>query len=198
MVKKIKSASYLTGSWVFRKRAEILSRSIMPYIKPKEKVLDIGGGNGYIGQLINKKANVTLLDVFDYNKSELPLIVYDGKKIPVAKDTFDTSIIIGVLHHTLYPERLIKEAKRVSKRIIIVENTYETLFGRLFNDFWDWVCNVPFGVKTFYNFRTNEGWKQIFKDLNLKIEADFYINNSLKIQKLGTFILVKNEQNKEK
>src|SRR3989344_4227191 len=176
---------------IYRYRARTLYQKIARYIRSNEKILDMGGGSGYLGELISRKAKVTLLDTVDYNQSHLPLLLFDGKRIQISDNSFDTTIIVAVLHHTLYPERLIAEAKRVSKRIVIVEDTYKTILGLIFLDAWDWFWNKTSGISSFYNFRTPDGWKEIFRDLKLKLVHNAQITNSLGIYKINIFILEK-------
>ena len=88
---------------IYKQRAKYYSNLIINYIKKDEKVLDIGAGSGYIAEIISKKADVTLLDIKNYNQTKLPLKIYDGKKIPFKDNSFDTAMIITVFHYFPQP-----------------------------------------------------------------------------------------------
>lgn len=177
--------------WLYQQRAKMLYKEVYKHLSRGEKVLDIGAGNGYLGELLNRNFKITLLDIVDYNQSKLPLKLFDGEKIPFGNDHFNTSLILSVLHHAPYPKRLIKEAKRVSSRILVVEDTYTTYLGKLFLNFWDLIWDSTIGIGTSYNFNTSEGWERVFKELGLKVTHKSKILNSLRLHTLSLFILEK-------
>jgi ubiquinone/menaquinone biosynthesis C-methylase UbiE len=142
-----------------------------------DRVLDVGAGGGWIGKEIKKrkKAQVTLLDVIDFNRTDLDLVVYDGKAMPFPDNFFDVSLLIFTLHHCQNPLAVLKEAKRVTKnKIIIIEDVPISFFNKILLYFWDVVTNLPSLVKLpgenmFFNFKPLSEWERIFKDLQLKM-----------------------------
>ncbi|MDP4007024.1 MAG: class I SAM-dependent methyltransferase [bacterium] len=153
--------------------------TIGPFLKEGERVLDIGAGGGWPGELISEKkgVEVQLLDVEDFNRSKLPLIVYDGENIPFPDNSFDTSLLIFVLHHCQNPLSVLKEAIRVSKkRIIIHEDTYTSQFGWALACTNDFISNSPFfftnpfKMNMPYNYREVKDWEELFEHLGLKLK----------------------------
>jgi len=152
-------------------------KRIGPFINENETVLDIGAGGGWTGQLISesKGAKVTLLDVKDFNHSSLPVTIYDGEKIPFEDNTFDVSLLLFVLHHCKDPEAVLKEAMRVSKRVIILEDTFYTWFGRLIVCTNDVLTNLPSflmskgGMSLPFQFRKTKEWTTLFNELNTEL-----------------------------
>lgn len=123
------------------------------FIEPGLKVLDLGAGACCLALEIKKQfqARVTCLDVVDYNATNLPLILYDGKKIPFKDKSFGVIIIFFVLHHTKNPKALLKEAKRVLKqkgKIIILEDIYRNKLELLITKFLDIFYNFCNKVET--------------------------------------------------
>src|SRR3989344_3086431 len=114
--------------YLYNKRSRYYSNLIRPYIEKGEKVLDIGAGSGYISKILSSKASITLLDIKDYNQTNLPLKLYDGKKIPFKSKSFDTAMIITVFHYIPNQLEFLKEAKRVCGKIIIVDDVYKNSF----------------------------------------------------------------------
>ena len=151
---------------------------IGPFLKTGERVLDIGAGVGWPGELISKEKGVSmqLLDVEDFNRSNLPLIVYDGKNIPFPDNSFDSSLLIFVLHHCKDPLLVLKEAIRVTKkRIIIHEDTYTSPFGWVLACANDFISNSPFllinplKINMAYSYRKVVEWEEVFRDLGLRV-----------------------------
>ena len=123
-----------------------------------------------------KGVKMQLLDVEDFNRSKLPLMLYDGEHIPFKNNFFDTSLLLFVLHHCKDPLLVLKEAIRVSRnRIIIHEDTYTSSFGRILASMNDFISNFPFlltnpaKMNMPYNYRTVAGWERVFQDLGLHV-----------------------------
>lgn len=136
----------------------------------KGRVLDVGAGRCYVAKELEMKNNVkvTCIDIKDFSRTETRVVVYDGKKIPFKNDEFDTALVAYVLHHCEAPLEVLKEAVRVCKgSVIIFEDTKPSPFTGLM----DFLSNKLRGVETPFKFRTEEGWIEIFKKLNLKITA---------------------------
>ncbi|MFH1971104.1 MAG: methyltransferase domain-containing protein [Patescibacteria group bacterium] len=95
-------------------------------------------------------------------------IIYNKKKIPYKDNSFDVALILTVLHHTPDPIKIIKEAKRVAKRIIIVEDVYENNFQKLLTFVVDSIINFEFFKHPHSNKSDNE-WIQLFKNMGLKL-----------------------------
>lgn len=167
-----------TAEKAIKKRTDWIVDSFDNFIKEGEKILDIGAGGGWIGKEIqkNKGARVTLLDVKDFNQTELELMIYDGKKIPFADNSFGAVLLIFVLHHCEKPLTILREAQRVSQdRLIIMEDVYSSWLGKAFMYFWEFLgffasflANPP-GENMAFNFQTFSEWEKMLKSLNLKI-----------------------------
>lgn len=159
-------------------RTEGIVNSFDKFIKKGGEILDIGGGGGWIGREIRKRktANVTLLDVIDWNQTDLKLVLYDGKKMPFSDNSFDAALLIFVLHHSENPLEVLKEAKRISKdKVIIIEDTYTSFFNKILLCIWDVISNLPvFFIKPFaekmpFNFKRISKWEEVFEKFQLKI-----------------------------
>ena len=158
-----------------KKRAIRSFNKIYPFIKG-DIVLDLGAGDGLLGETISKKMSkkVILYDIIDYNYSSLPLNLYpENGKLDLPDHSVDTTILYTVLHHASNPIHVLDEAIRVTKsRIIIVEGFVDTKYHYIFNSFFDWFLNrvvkdedVPVPL----NYLNTLGWISLFnrKDLHL-------------------------------
>ncbi|MFX1518088.1 MAG: class I SAM-dependent methyltransferase [Promethearchaeota archaeon] len=147
-----------------------------------EVILDLGAGNGLLGLEITKQMQneVLLVDVVDYNYTDLPLILYNPEEaIPLTDKEVDSTILYAVLHHTSDPEWLLKEATRITKkRLIIVEGYVEENDIRITNCFFDWFYNRVIGdedINVPLNFLKLNEWKRILESQGFKISETIYL-----------------------
>jgi SAM-dependent methyltransferase len=147
-----------------------------------EKILDLGAGDGLLALEIKEqlKKEVLLVDVVDYNFTDLPLIVYDPEgKIPLADGEVDTTILYTVLHHASDPDHLLKEATRITKeRLVIIEAYVEEEDIRMTNSFFDWFYNRVVGdedINVPLNFLNVNGWEKLLESLGFEIIETIYL-----------------------
>jgi len=157
--------------------APIEFRRVEQFIEKGERVLDIGAGGGWTGELLAdmKESEVVLLDVKDFNHSKLPLVVYDGNKMPFDENSFDVSLLLFVLHHCEDPAAVLKEAMRVSKRVIVIEDTFYTRWGKMVACINDVVTNIPSffvskgGMHLPFQFKKISEWRELFKGIGIRL-----------------------------
>ena len=106
---------------------------IHEYLKPNNKILDIGAGTGaYSIPLSNEGYSVTAIElvkhnlrVIEKNNPSIKTILGNAKDLSKIKDKYDLTLLFGPMYHLITKEEKIKallEAKRVTKKggIIIV------------------------------------------------------------------------------
>lgn len=145
------------------------------------KILDIGsGGCDVVKKLMENNFDVTPLDI--KNKSFIKTIkpiLYDGTHMPFEDNSFDTALLIFVMHHTKDPVELLKEAKRVSKkRLIVKEDIYRNKKEKIVTYISDSFVNLEFFGHPHSN-KTDLEWKELFIKLDLNLIATKYDNSSL-------------------
>lgn len=90
------------------------------------RVLDLGCGlGGYARALTDRGLDVQALDVVpEYVERARELgvdaRVYDGERIPLGDGSVDTVILLEVVEHLDDPARLLREARRVARRNVLV------------------------------------------------------------------------------
>jgi len=160
-------------------RTNIISSLIIEMLPNNVNILDIGCGDGTIDKkIIEKKPTIKIagVDVLKQKKSKIPVVIFDGKKLPFSKNSFDGTLLIDMLHHNDDISALMKEAVRVSKDFIIIKDHY--LQGKIslyILKLMDWLGNRPYNINLLYNYYDYGQWENLFKDLNLKKEQE--INN---------------------
>lgn len=158
-----------------KNRAARIALQMKDFIRKGERVLDIGLGNGYVAKQIRDHFKVYMegVDIIDYNETGIKNTMYDGLNLPFKDKSFDCSIILQTLHHCTDQIQVLKEAKRVSrKRIIIMEDVYNNKFEKLMTFLHDYISNKRKGVDCPYYFHNKAEWNAIFKKLGLKIISE--------------------------
>jgi len=165
---------------LFPLRRWYLTRILTSYLRDSKNVLDLGSSDGRLAVKIQKKLAVQGksiqfmgCDIHVQPKTCIPIIQYDGYRLPFADNTFDCVLIVDVLHHTDNPLRVLQEAKRVSSRYVLIKDHYWNSskdFSRL--KFADYIGNKPYGIQLPYRFLTRNDWITLVQNTcNLSIIA---------------------------
>lgn len=132
------------------------------------RILDFGG-NQFKDYCKNKNFIYNMIDLENPQKNGTGGyygggLTYDGRNIPIEKDSFDVIIISFVLHHTssncIY---LLQQLKNITTKYLII---CEDLCGIDYPLKWHERCfkHQKEGI-----FRSDEEWKFIFKSLDLDL-----------------------------
>jgi ubiquinone/menaquinone biosynthesis C-methylase UbiE len=152
--------------------------------------LDIGSGLGTIcSKLLNGKYNITPLEIKDLSLYDnVKPIIYNGIEIPFKRNHFDVAFLLTVLHHTPDPKKILIEAKRVAKRIIILEDIYSNVFQKFLAFFWCSLLGLDFFRHPHSN-KTDSEWRELFRELNLKLIDVKYHRSTIPIVTQVTYFL---------
>jgi len=161
--------------FVFRRRINVLALSIAELLPEEAKVLDVGCGDGQIDLMIMQKrpgVSISGTDVLVRPQAHIPTIPFDGSRLPFEDKSFDAVMFVDVLHHTEDPMILLREARRVSKGVIIVKDHMKKGFlDHQILKLMDYVGNAYHGVVLPYNYWTEKQWRGAFDSLGLKVEV---------------------------
>lgn len=114
------------------------------YVGTPRRLLDLGAGEGFVGEQAARDtgAAVVLADVVDMNRTDLPLVLYDGRRLPFADDAFDATLLVFVLHHSEAPLSVLREVRRVTRgRVVVVESVVESRGDLIWLTFADRLAN---------------------------------------------------------
>ena len=153
-----------------RKRSKTVVSRILPYIRGSKKLVDIGSGTGDVAFLLKKTGyDITAVDVADFHGPRIiKPVIYDGSKLPFSDKSFDTALLLMVLHHTPNPELIFDEAARVAKEIVLIETSYSTPINRWFTIVSDAVGNLR--TKAFWpSYKSDEEWKRMFNNKKFEV-----------------------------
>lgn len=142
----------------------------------KRKLLDVGSADNLLKNFFPKNIEYFSLDVDNKDIEHNFVVDLDKKRIPVKDGFFDIILCLEVLEHTCYPERILKEFLRITKKnsvfIFSLPNEYNFL-QRLY---------YLFAIKR----KTETPWKVVelhlhiqkprIKDILALLSKDFKIN----------------------
>ena len=92
---------------------------------------------------------------------------FDGSTIPYPDASFDAAMFVDVLHHTLEPFTLLKEAARVARTILIKDHLRNGFLSHATLRFMDWFGNAHHGVALPYNYWSRDQWNAAFGALQV-------------------------------
>jgi len=160
----LKAVSAVHGRCVYGGRVARLAAAVGDLCPDgTQTILDIGCGDGRIAKILSGRlgdgCDISGIDVLVRDSAEIPVTQYDGRTIPFGDDSFDTVLLIDVLHHTGDPAALLTEAARVARGCVIVkDHLCESRTDKWLLSFMDWVGNRPHGVAIEYNYLSAAEW----------------------------------------
>jgi SAM-dependent methyltransferase len=163
------------GRWhhafVFQRRTRVLAEMLAGQIPQGASVLDIGCGDGTIASLIAQiRPDVSIQGVEFLVRPgcKIECHAFDGSRLPFPDASFDVCLFVDVLHHTLDPVILLREAARVSRSFVLLKDHLdENVFDDATLRFMDWVGNRPYGVVLTYNYQSRKQWAEHFSRCGL-------------------------------
>lgn len=165
---------------ILKARAKGLAGMVYPYLKKDELILDIGPASCTVTEaLIDQGLRVFPLDVENFSIVDTVLpTLYDGDRMPFSDNQFDTSLILFVLHHTPDPAKVLAEAMRVSKKIIILEDIVTSPAHKSLTAAFDSLINLEFFDQPHTN-KSDKEWRTIFENLGLRLLTQEYMSSSV-------------------
>lgn len=161
-----------------RRRARELVGRFAGWIPAGARVIDIGSGVGLVAEaLAARGVDVTPVDVRDFSLSrQMRPRLFDGRTLPFADDAADVALLITVLHHVSDPDNSVREAARVARRVIVLEDLVESPAERALTHLgdawlnWEW-RNHP------HSNRSDAQWRAAFAQLDLCVtHAEQYVH----------------------
>lgn len=162
---------------VLNRRVDVLSSWFAKLAPTGARILDVGCGDGSLAAMVlSKRPDLQIrgLDVLPRDKTHIPVEIFDGSTIPFNDASFDAVLFADVLHHTADPKVLLREARRVSARWLLIKDHFrEGLAANLRLRIMDWVGNARFGVALPYNYWREEQWNKAWQDIGWSPEEMF-------------------------
>ncbi len=159
----------------YPRRISRLAAFIASPLPRNAQVLDVGCGDGLLAFEISKlrpDVQITGIDVLVRSKTFIPVNLYDGAVVPYGDGSFDVVILVDVLHHTIDPTVLLREAARVTRKTVMIkDHTRNGAFAGSRLRCMDWVGNARHGVVLPYNYWSSETWHQELGCIGLEVRS---------------------------
>jgi SAM-dependent methyltransferase len=164
---------------VYTERFRVLSGLIAAELRPGDRVLDVGCGDGALARSVLGHpacpGDLRYEGVESAPRGDAPFVVhpYDGRSMPFADESVDAVVLADVLHHAAEPYRLMAECARVARRIVIVKD--HQVAGPLAQQrisLMDWAANVRHGVPCSYRYLTARQWDAFPARFGLTVQSE--------------------------
>lgn len=161
----------LHDRYVKSRRVEALAASIESLIPANATVLDVGCGDGLLAEAIqSRRPDIRFagIDVIARSDARMPVTLFQGERLPFAEGAFDVVLFVDVLHHTPHAEVLLRDARTVARRAVVIKDhcadgflAWPTL------RFMDRVGNARFGVALPHLYLRWNEWQGMFVRLGM-------------------------------
>lgn len=165
---------------VLKMRAHRLGPHIFKAAEECDTILDFGCGDMILTEFLTEKSperSVIGVDTLDTNLTDMPVLLYDGIRLPFEDKSFDATIVGFVLHHCCNINEVLEELKRVTrKKLIIFEEVYRGRISQKIlqcHDFGNRLLSSKMEIPL--NFLTLEDWKKTFDRLDLSLRNTYRV-----------------------
>jgi len=157
---------------VHSRRISVLADALSSFVPPHSKLLDVGCGDGHLSASLKTRVPSLQIEGVETHARptcEIPCRLFDGVHLPFADNAFDGCMFVDVLHHTTEPEKILRDACRVSRDFILIKDHLSAnKFDHATLRFMDWVGNRSHGVTLPYNYLTQSAWDRLFQSVGLQ------------------------------
>lgn len=163
------------GKYVHSRRVRRLAQLLSPRLPIAGQVLDVGCGDGLLASLLQKPGGEKPLsfegiDVLVRRDAHIKVSAFDGLHMPFEDGSFDAVLFVDVLHHADDPHQLLREAKRVTRRsVLIKDHTRTGLLADRTLRFMDRVGNARHGVALPYTYWSHAQWGEALNRAELDV-----------------------------
>ncbi len=162
---------YFHGQYIHPRRVGVLAKHFAELLPENASVLDVGCGDGLFDrELLRLRPDLAIqgIDVLVRNVTEIEIAWFDGETFPCGDATFDVVLFVDVLHHVAHPLGLLLQARRVSRRNILIKDHFLSGILALETLRWmDRVGNQRHGVAIPGRYLTREQWRALFREAGL-------------------------------
>jgi ubiquinone/menaquinone biosynthesis C-methylase UbiE len=164
---------------VYDSRIKVLVDVIGAHLEQGDRVLDVGCGTGALGRALMDSprcppgVHVEGLERVRRGSEAIVVHEYDGVTMPMADASVDVVMLADVIHHEEDPLRLLSEAKRVARRIVIIkDHRLGAPFAQQRISLLDWAANAPYGVPCLYRYNTLPQWAMWYEKLGMSVRQE--------------------------
>jgi SAM-dependent methyltransferase len=151
-----------------------MALEIANVIPRHSSVLDVGCGNGYVTHHLSAMLgnNALGIDLAEATEAHIDYRRFDGRRFPVADQSFDAVTLCYVLHHAQDVGIVMSELRRVLRAdglAVVYEDIPSVWWDRLVC----WTHNLKWRKKTGpCAFRSEREWRKVFASAGFEILND--------------------------
>jgi len=153
---------------IYAERLRRLVDLLLDVVRPNDRILDVGCGNGtLLDALVRdprcpKSVSPMGVERVARGGEPIPVIAYDGGRLPFDDASFDVVTVADVLHHEPDEEALLRECLRVARRVVVVkDHAREGPLAQSRISLMDWAANAPYGVPCLYRYHSLQEWRAL-------------------------------------
>jgi SAM-dependent methyltransferase len=171
----VNPVEWLHERYVTGRRNRALAASIAAVLPEHAAVLDVGCGDGSLAaQILRQRPDLSIrgIEVSERAGSHIPVTLFDGAHLPYPDGAFDVVLFADVLHHTPNAEALLREARRVARKAIVIkDHAADGLLAWPTLRFMDRVGNARFGVALPHLYLEWAEWQRLFARLGVAVKS---------------------------
>lgn len=162
---------YFLVKKIFQSVGKKMCQMCQGFVERESKILDFGCGSGIVGKEFQDYFKVEILgvDIVDKRIVKIPFQKINGETIPFPENFFDVVLISYVLHHARDSLLLLREAKRVGKKIIVFEDLPEGFLSKIYCRIHSLSYKIFFKNQGQGDFKREKEWQKIFEGLGFNI-----------------------------
>jgi SAM-dependent methyltransferase len=161
--------------FVLDRRVRVIVGHLAALVPHGSDVLDVGAGDGAAAlELTRQRPDLRArgIDVLVRERTHIPVMQFDGIRIPMPDRSVGTALLVDVLHHTDDPAGLLAEAARVARDgVVIKDHLADGPLAVPTLRFMDRIGNARHGVRLPYNYLTRRRWDDAFAHAGLLVDA---------------------------
>ena len=149
------------------RRIRNLAAHLAEKIEAGSTLLDVGCGDGRLAAILREKnslSEVYGVDVLIRSSVAIPVVKFNGTKIPCRDKSWEYVMAVDVLHHADDQKALLQDMLRVARKAVVIkDHLCENVFHRWLLRKMDEVGNDRHGVAVPAKYFSRKQWEELFR-----------------------------------
>jgi len=164
----------LHEAYASTRRVDVLASHIVRLLPKEATLLDVGCGDGLLSSRIaaaRPDTRIAGLEVKPRAGARIAVEPFDGRELPREDRSVDVVLFADVLHHCEDPLALLREARRVARKALVIKDHCADGFLAVPTlRFMDAVSNRRHAISAPVEYWPRRRWFEVFEQLGLCLE----------------------------